>query len=97
MKCPSYVDFFETISQKTRLEIVLLLNKGPLSVTEISNLTNNEQSNISHNLKKLSECKIITSQRKGKNMIYTLNKKTIIPILKLVDKHVKMNCTKCEK
>ena len=43
--------FFETISTPLRLDIILLLRKKELSVTEIVNSLNEEQSKISHNLK----------------------------------------------
>jgi DNA-binding transcriptional ArsR family regulator len=92
MKCPSYNLFFETISNKTRMEILFLLKEKPMSVTEICNSLGQEQSKISHNLKKLVDCNIIEAEQRGKQRIYSLNKETIIPILELVEKHVKKCC-----
>ena len=92
MKCPSYNMFFETISTKIRMEIMCLLREGPKSVGEICKALEQEQSKISHNLKKMAECNILNFEQKGKKRIYSLNKATIIPILDLVEKHVHKYC-----
>lgn len=98
MKCRSYELFFETFSNKTRMRVIEALSLGPKSVTEICKTTNEEQSKISHNLKKLTQCHFLDVSRKGKKRIYSLNKDTIIPILNLVEKHVGKYCKEvCNK
>ena len=98
MKCPSYNLFFETISTKIRMKILYSLKLKPMSVMEICKALNEEQSKISHNLKKLVECNIAEVRQKGKQRIYSLNKDTVIPILDLVEKHVRTYCGgKCGK
>lgn len=92
MKCKSYNTFFETISNKTRLNIVEILLEKPLSVSEICDKLNQEQSKISHNLKILADCHFIDVKQEGKNRIYSLNKDTIVPLMSLVEKHVKKHC-----
>ncbi|MBU2634526.1 MAG: metalloregulator ArsR/SmtB family transcription factor [Nanoarchaeota archaeon] len=92
MKCKSYNLFFETISHKLRLKIVELLREKPLTVNEIAKKLNEEQSKISHNLKKLSDCHFVEFKKDGKNRIYSLNKETIVPLIKLVEKHVEKHC-----
>ena len=97
MKCKSYNTFFETIANKTRLSIIEALTKKPMSVTEICNILKQEQSKISHNLKCLTDCHFLDVKKQGKQRIYSLNKDTIVPLMKLVDKHVKMHCcTECK-
>ena len=97
MKCPSYNMFFETISTPLRLDIINLLRKKSLSVTEIVNSLNEEQSKISHNLKCLTGCHILDVEQKGKQRIYSLNKETMIPLLTLVEKHTaKYCCSECK-
>jgi DNA-binding transcriptional ArsR family regulator len=96
MKCPSYNLFFETISTKIRMEILCLLRGGAMSVSEICKSMNEEQSKISHNLKKLVECRVLEVKQEGKKRIYSLNKDTVLPILDLVEKHVQKYCgAKC--
>ena len=94
MKCPSNNVFFETIANKTRQRILQLLEIKPLSVSEICTKLDEEQSKISHNLKCLTECHIIDVKQQGKQRIYSLNKETMVPLMKLVSKHVKKYCCK---
>ncbi len=94
MKCKSYELFFETFSNKTRIKIIESLLGGPKSVSDICGLINEEQSKVSHNLKKLMECRFLEVTREGKKRVYSLNKDTIIPILKLVEQHVGKYCGK---
>ena len=98
MKCPSYNLFFETIATKVRMNIMWLLRVKPMSVSEICESLNEEQSKISHNLRRLVECNVLQAEKKGKQRIYKLNKDTIEPILDLVEKHVQKHCGKaCTK
>jgi len=72
MKCYSYELFFETFSNKTRMKIVQSLMHGPKSVTEITNSVGEEQSTVSHNLKKLSQCNFLEFKADG-------NERSILP------------------
>ena len=94
MKCHSYNVFFEVIGNKTRLKILELLQDKAMSVTEICTALKEEQSKISHNLKKLADCHFLDAEQKGKQRIYSLNKETMVPLMKLVDNHVKKHCCK---
>ena len=98
MKPHSYNNFFMNFANKTKLNIILALENRPLSVNEITEKIRAEQSRISHNLSKLLQCHILDVRQKGKQRIYSLNSETVIPILKIVKKHVKKNCLKgCNK
>ena len=94
MKCPSYNLFFETISPRIRVKILELLRNNPMSVSEIASALKEEQSKVSHNLKRLKDCHLIDVRQKGKQRIYSLNKDTMLPLMKLVEKHVKKFCCK---
>jgi len=91
MNCKSY-HFFNVISNQTRWKIINSLFKKDKYVQEICKDINEEQSKVSHNLKILSDCRIVFSQREGKFIKYSLNKKTIKPILKLLNDHMKEFC-----
>lgn len=88
MKDLSYKLFFKAFSNKTRFEIINMLRKGPKSVSEVIRETGFEQSRISHNLKCLIACGFVENNRNGKQVIYSLNKETVKPLLELVDKHI---------
>ena len=98
MKCESYKLFFETLCNETRLDIIEALHEKPLCVSEICEKLGEEQSKISHNLKVLTECHLVTVEQKGKNRIYSLNKETTAPLMILVEKHVSRHCRgKCDR
>lgn len=84
----SYKLFFKAFSNKTRFEIIKLLRKSPKNVSEICKALGFEQSRVSHNLKCLEACGFINSEWKGKNKIYSLDKKHIMPILNNIDNHI---------
>ncbi|RLG12463.1 hypothetical protein DRN73_02590 [Candidatus Pacearchaeota archaeon] len=82
------------------MEIILNLKKKEKNVTEISKELKLEQSKVSHALASLKCCNIVNVKQKGKQRIYFLNKDTILPILKIIDKHAKTYCKKgcnCKK
>jgi len=73
------------------------LKEKPMSVSELIEKTKIEQSKLSHALSNLKFCKIVEVKQKGKQRIYSLNKKTIIPILKIIDKHRVNFCPGCNR
>lgn len=85
----AYKLFFKAIANSSRLRIIRLLQKGPLSVTEICKKLGLEQSYASHALKCLADCGFVEVTRKGKNRVYSINKDTIAPMLRLIDRHSK--------
>jgi len=98
MNTPYYA-FFTNLGNPLRIKIVTLLSKKERNVTEISKELGIEQSKVSHALALLRSCNIVESKQKGKQRIYFLNKKTIVPMLKLLDKHAKTFCKnpKCRR
>ncbi|MCH8329171.1 MAG: winged helix-turn-helix transcriptional regulator [Nanoarchaeota archaeon] len=92
MKCKSYETFFVNFANKSKLDIIMALRFGPLNVSTIAKRIGEEQSAVSHNLKKLTDCHVLDVKKAGKERIYSLNKDTVIPILKLVEKHVTKQC-----
>ena len=87
--------FFETLANRRRLKIIDLLRKGPRNVSEIIKATGLEQSNVSHNLRRLERCGFVFVKQQGKQRIYTLNKETIQPLMSLIDTHINKFCKKC--
>ena len=97
MICNQYHKFFETIAHKSRWRILEALASGPLTVSEICAELGEEQSKVSHNLRKLAQCNVVAVEQIGKRRRYSLNKKTVAPLIKLVEKHVHAYCgQRCE-
>ena len=97
MKCVSYDLFFRNFANPERMKILLALKEKPLSVGEISEKLGVEQSRISHSLSSLKHCSIVQAEQKGKKRVYSLNKKTTVPLLNLVDKHTTCFCKNAHK
>ncbi|MFH1181519.1 MAG: metalloregulator ArsR/SmtB family transcription factor [Candidatus Woesearchaeota archaeon] len=97
MICKSYSAFFTNFANRANLEIVSVLREKPMNVKTIVEKTGREQSAISHNLKKLCECNVLSVKRQGRERIYSLNRDTVVPLLDLVDRHVRKNCKGCIK
>jgi len=90
--------FFETLGNKTRWDIIHLLLNKPYRATDIAEKLGCEQSLVSHNLRRLEICGFVKVNQNGTERIYQINKKTISPLLRLVDKHVNKFCKKaCRK
>jgi len=88
MICNTYIQFFQTLADPSKLAIVTLLQKESKSVSEICNELNFEQSRVSHNLRKLKELGFVIVKPNGKERIYSIDEKSIKPLLKLIKTHV---------
>jgi DNA-binding transcriptional ArsR family regulator len=97
MKCDAYNIFFKNLANPLKIQIIRELKNKPLSVTQLTEKIKEEQSKISHALANLRFCNIVTTRQEGKQRIYSLNKKTIIPILEIIDKHRTTFCPGCKK
>ena len=89
--------FFETLATKLKSEIIETLDENPSSVSKLAGKLGQERSKVSHALLSLEECGFVKAKKQGKTRIYSLNKTTIKPLLRLIDKHVRENCKICGK
>ena len=94
MNYKTYHVFFSKLANPLRIKIIASLDEKEKSVTELVNELKIEQSKLSHALKGLRECNIVSFKRKGKQRIYNLNK-SVIPILRMIDCHSK-KCGRCK-
>lgn len=86
--------FFTSLANPNRLQIINSLRSGNKNVSEICQITGFEQSMVSHNLKRLERCGMVFVEQNGKNRYYTINNKTIVPLLRLIDAHIGQYCSK---
>lgn len=84
--------FFTNLANPTRLAVLEQLMNHPMSVNELATTLKQEQSMISHNLKPLLACNIITAHREGKKRIYMVNTETISPIFEAIELHAMKFC-----
>lgn len=91
-----YKIFFETLGNKTRWDIIHLLQERQHKATDIAKELGYEQSLVSHHLRRLETCGFVSFKQNGNERIYTLNSETIEPLLRLVDRHIKNFCEHCK-
>ena len=69
--------FFKALSDKTRREILRLLERHPRSVGEIVDNFQLSQPTISRHLSVLREADLVVDQRRGQHVIYRINAGTL--------------------
>ena len=95
MKYATYHYFFRNLANPIKIRIISALREKQSSVGELSRNLKVEQSKVSHALASLRCCNIVNVKSQGKKRLYSLNKETIVPILKMIDKHEKKFCKHC--
>ena len=68
--------FFEAFSNKNRFEILMQLRNKELCAGELQQKLKIEQTNLSHDLKCLLNCKFISVRKDGRKRIYRINNET---------------------
>ena len=88
----AYKIFFGTLVSESRLKIINLLRNGKKNVSEIMTEFEADQTAVSHDLARLRECGFVNVEIDGKFRYYSLNEKTIKPLMSLIDEHMSKNC-----
>lgn len=65
---------FKVLSAETRIKIIELLKSGPLSVNTIAEALGISQSAVSQHLRVMKQAGLVTYERKGYHIYYSLNK-----------------------
>lgn len=74
----SFVSLFKAISDKSRQKILLLLDKGSLSVGDIAQKTKLSQSNTSGHLMVLKNAGLVTCLKIRNKVVYSIDKKWFV-------------------
>lgn len=88
----AYKLFFGTLVSESRLKLINFLRKGEKNVSEIVDELKIDQTAASHDLRRLKKCGFVEVEVRGKFRYYKLNKKTIKPLMDLIDKHMSQHC-----
>lgn len=81
--------FLKAISDKNRLRILCILQKGELCVCDIWQDLKLSQNLVSHHLKILKDFALLDSRKEGTKVIYSLNTKTTQLYISLLSKYLK--------
>ncbi|MBI4163601.1 MAG: metalloregulator ArsR/SmtB family transcription factor [Candidatus Aenigmarchaeota archaeon] len=84
--------FFAVLADRNRLSIINLILEKDLTVSEISEQLNLEQSLVSHHLKTLKDHGFVEFKIDGKNRVYSANKDTVRPLMDIMRSHVYNLC-----
>lgn len=66
-------DTFKALSDRTRREILLMLRDGEMTAGEIADKFSTRHATISHHLKMLKDTGLVFTERRGQNIVYSLN------------------------
>jgi DNA-binding transcriptional ArsR family regulator len=75
---------FKALSDPSRRKILDLLRKKDMSVTELQEYFNFTQASLSHHLDILKRAQLITVERQGQFMIYSLNLSVFESVVKFL-------------
>lgn len=81
-------ELFKGFADTTRVQILSLLVRQELCVTEIAERVEISQSAISHQLRLLKQMHLIKFRREGKNILYSLADDHVLTILEMGLEHV---------
>lgn len=81
-------DLFKVFGDSTRLRVMVTLSDSELSVMEIAEALNMEQSTISHQLRVLRQNKLVRVRRDGKQMYYSLDDDHVKKIIEMGLDHI---------
>lgn len=76
---------FKALSHERRLEIVRLIDTQTLSVTQIYQMLDLPQANVSQHLKILKESSLVISHKSGKEIYYRLSDVEVLNILSCLE------------
>lgn len=83
----SLVEIFKSLSDTTRLKIVIALSACELCVCDIAAVCNISDSAISHHLKTLRMLKIVQFRKEGKIVYYRLDDEHVNSLIKQCIEH----------
>ena len=92
MRESTYHIFFGNLANPLRIDIILALREKGKNVSQLIKELKVEQSKLSHALRGLRNCHLVNVSKNGKERVYSLNRKTILPILKIIEEHAREFC-----
>lgn len=79
---------FKVFANDVRLSLIEALISGERTVSELCQSTRQMQTRVSHELRCLTVCGVVNYRREGKQIVYSLNKQSVLPILRAANRHV---------
>ncbi|KKW51203.1 hypothetical protein XB02_07380 [Pantoea ananatis] len=80
--------FFRALADEGRLQLLMLLENGEKSVTELTDLSGEKMVNVSARLKELLYHRLVMRRRQGRMMIYSLADNHVADIIRNACEHI---------
>lgn len=87
--CNEINKFGKGIGNESRYRILEALFDGSKTVSELVSLVGQSQPAVSQHLKTLKESDLVTDERCGQEVVYTLNAKYMLDLLKHLTEEIK--------
>lgn len=84
----SMADFYKALSDSTRIKIMSALSQKEMCVCDISALLNMTKSAVSHQLQNLKEMNLVKSEKRGKEVWYSLADEHVEEVFEISLEHV---------
>lgn len=78
----SFVSLFKALSHEGRFAILLQLNAGEMSVSQLEQATNQRQTVVSQQLARLRQDNLVDFRRQGKAVYYSICDKRLTKVLR---------------
>ena len=78
------LEVIKALGDETRLEILEILGKGEMNVSEITKKCTLSRPTISHHLQILKRSKILESRKEGKEIYYSVNMYTLRSLSEII-------------
>lgn len=82
-------DFFKIFGDSTRISILFAIDGAPMCVCDIAELLGMTKSAVSHQLKILRQSSLVTYNKTGKNVFYSLADDHVRDIIEKALEHIK--------
>ena len=82
------LDVFKTMSDPTRMRIILAIAQGPITVNDLAAMLDLGQSTVSHQLRLLKQARLVAGERSGKQIYYHLVDDHVLEIYALTKAHI---------
>lgn len=84
-------ELFKVLGDKTRMNILYALDKGPLCVCDICEILGMTKSAVSHQLKILRQSALLGYNKSGRNVYYSLADEHVRSIIEIALEHLMHN------
>ena len=90
MKDYDLVKIFKALADKTRQDILELLAKRDMNVTDICSVFHTTQPTISHHLQILKNCGLVDFRKEGKNVYYYVQQEVMDDCLRIISQKMRL-------